>query len=239
MLDRQCPSPSKCCTFSWIFTVPAMDESMYTEDEFWLTMERSRKYQGTARINISQIALHPSVSQHLNQKNVERLCEILDKEGWRRFNIYNHVSAMVQQFQPGKWSVPSWKVQGLHEIQKGQYWKNMFRIMDPQPGHAIHHAALPHAGQIPICVWNRTAWEAFLRASWLLGLRLDPMVNDDGNPSGNASIASDTWHSHTVWCCLQSEVLCVTALARRAYPTILRLASFADAPTHLLGMSTE
>lgn len=125
------------------------------------------------------------------------------------------------------------------KFKRASIGKNMFRIMDPQPGHAIHHAALPHAGQIPICVWNRTAWEAFLRASWLLGLRLDPMVNDDGNPSGNASIASDTWHSHTVWCCLQSEVLCVTALARRAYPTILRLASFADAPTHLLGMSTE
>ena len=70
---------------------------MYTEDELRLTTERSRKYQGTAKINIGQIALHPSVSQHLDQKNVERLCEIFDKEGCRRLNAYNHVSAVVSR----------------------------------------------------------------------------------------------------------------------------------------------
>ena len=74
-----------------------MDESMYTEDELRLTTERSRKYQGTAKINISQIALHPSVSQHSDQKNVERLCEIFDKEGCRRLDVYNHVSAVVSR----------------------------------------------------------------------------------------------------------------------------------------------
>ena len=74
-----------------------MDESMYTEDELRLTTERSRKYQGTAKINISHIALHPSVSQHSDQKNVERLCEIFDKEGCRRLDVYNHVSAVVSR----------------------------------------------------------------------------------------------------------------------------------------------
>ena len=95
MLNRQ--PPPKCCTFSRVFTVPTMDESMYTEDELRLTTERSRKYQGTAKINISQIALHPSVSQHSDQKNVERLCEIFDKEGCRRLDVYNHVSAVVSR----------------------------------------------------------------------------------------------------------------------------------------------
>ena len=74
-----------------------MDESMYTEDELRLTTERSQKYQGTAKVNISQIALHPSLSQHLDQKNVERLCEIFDKEGCRRLNPHNHVSAVVSR----------------------------------------------------------------------------------------------------------------------------------------------
>lgn len=70
---------------------------MYTEDELRLTTERSRKYQGTAKINISQIAFHPSFSQHLDQKNVERLCEIFDKEGCRRLDVYNHASAVVSR----------------------------------------------------------------------------------------------------------------------------------------------
>ncbi|KAJ5646732.1 hypothetical protein N7490_003104 [Penicillium lividum] len=72
-----------------------MDEFLYTESEIRLVTERRRKYQGTAKIDISQIVPHPSVSHHLNQTNVRRLCEVFDKEGCRRLDVYNHVSAVV------------------------------------------------------------------------------------------------------------------------------------------------
>lgn len=74
-----------------------MDESMYTDNELRLITERSRKYQGTAKINISQIAPHPSVFHHLDANNVERLCEIFDKEGCRRLDVCNHVTAVVSR----------------------------------------------------------------------------------------------------------------------------------------------
>jgi hypothetical protein len=76
-----------------------MDESIYTESELRVETERCRKYQGTAKIDISQIAPHPSVSQHIDSKNVERLCEIFDKEGCRRLDVHNHVSAVVSRQQ--------------------------------------------------------------------------------------------------------------------------------------------
>ncbi|OQD96013.1 hypothetical protein PENSOL_c017G09407 [Penicillium solitum] len=74
-----------------------MDESMYTDPELQILTERCRTYQGTAKVNITQITPYPSVSQYTNTKNMERLCEIFDKEGCRRLDIYNHVSAVVSQ----------------------------------------------------------------------------------------------------------------------------------------------
>ncbi|KAJ6027955.1 hypothetical protein N7540_003531 [Penicillium herquei] len=66
-----------------------------TDPELQVLTERCRKYQGTAKININQITSHPSVSRHISEKNVERLCEIFDKEGCRRLDVHNHVSAVV------------------------------------------------------------------------------------------------------------------------------------------------
>ncbi|KAJ5766653.1 uncharacterized protein N7511_004269 [Penicillium nucicola] len=96
-----------------------MDESMHTDPELQVLTERCRTYQGTAKINISQITPHPSISQHMNTKNVERLCEIFDKEGCRRLDIYNHVSAVVSR-------------QHLHEaLQAGRV--NAADMMTDQP----------------------------------------------------------------------------------------------------------
>lgn len=72
-----------------------MNELTYPDSELHILTERCRKYQGTAKINIDQITPHTSVSQQINKKNVERLCEVFDKEGCRRLNVYNHVSAVV------------------------------------------------------------------------------------------------------------------------------------------------
>ncbi|PGG98898.1 hypothetical protein GX51_06545 [Blastomyces parvus] len=74
-----------------------MERSMFTDTELQLTTERSTKYQGTAKINLSQIAFHPSLSRELDQKNVERLCEIFNKNGCRRLDIQHHVTAVVSQ----------------------------------------------------------------------------------------------------------------------------------------------
>ncbi|KAJ5369939.1 uncharacterized protein N7496_006031 [Penicillium cataractarum] len=76
-----------------------MDGTMYDNPEVKFQIERCQKYQGTAKININQMVPHPSVSPHVNLKNVERLCEIFDKEGCRRLDIYNHVSAVVSRQQ--------------------------------------------------------------------------------------------------------------------------------------------
>ncbi|KAJ5249524.1 hypothetical protein N7524_011840 [Penicillium chrysogenum] len=96
-----------------------MDESMHTDPELQVLTERCRTYQGTAKVNISQITPHPSISQHMNAKNVERLCEIFDKEGCRRLDIYNHVSAVVSR-------------QHLHEaLQAGRV--NAADMMTDQP----------------------------------------------------------------------------------------------------------
>ena len=70
---------------------------MCTNPELQILAERCQKYQGTAKININRMISHPSVSQHINAKNVERLCEVFDKEGCRRLDIYNHVSAVVSR----------------------------------------------------------------------------------------------------------------------------------------------
>ncbi|KAJ5640278.1 uncharacterized protein N7484_008140 [Penicillium longicatenatum] len=72
-----------------------MNNFMYTDPELQVLTERCRKYQGTAKININQITSHPSVSRHISEKNVGRLCEIFDKEGCRRLDVHNHVSAVV------------------------------------------------------------------------------------------------------------------------------------------------
>lgn len=70
---------------------------MYTDPEQQILTERCLKYQGSAKININQMVPHPAVSQHIDTKNVERLREIFDKEGCRRLDIYNHVSAVVSR----------------------------------------------------------------------------------------------------------------------------------------------
>ncbi|KAF4768880.1 hypothetical protein HAV15_008832 [Penicillium sp. str.  len=101
-----------------------MDESIYTDPELQILTERCRTYQGTAKVNISQITPHPSISQHMNTKNVERLCEVFDKEGCRRLDIYNHVSAVVSR-------------EHLHEaLQAGRV--NAADMMTDQPSRCPH-----------------------------------------------------------------------------------------------------
>lgn len=68
---------------------------MFTDAELQLTTERGLKYQGTAKVDLSQISFHPSAARQLDQKNVERLCEVFRNDGCYRLDVQNHVTAVV------------------------------------------------------------------------------------------------------------------------------------------------
>lgn len=72
-------------------------EFQFTDAELQLGSERSRKYQGTAKIDLDGIAFHPHISQSLDQHNVDRLCTIFRSEGCHRLEIQHHVTAVVSQ----------------------------------------------------------------------------------------------------------------------------------------------
>ncbi|KAH1519476.1 hypothetical protein CDV57_01297 [Aspergillus fumigatus] len=70
-------------------------EFMLTDIERHLTIERQLKFQGTAKIDLDDITTHPGVDREVDQKNVERLCEMFAKDGCQRLDIRNHVTAVV------------------------------------------------------------------------------------------------------------------------------------------------
>ena len=74
-----------------------MEQSMFTDAELQLSTERRLKYQGTAKISLDQISRHPSATQQLNPRNIERLCDIFREDGCHRFDIQNHVTAIVSR----------------------------------------------------------------------------------------------------------------------------------------------
>lgn len=68
---------------------------MYTDHERRVTSERNKKYRGIALINLSQIVPHNSICRALDPRNVDRLCGVFSKEGCRRLDVPNHVTAVV------------------------------------------------------------------------------------------------------------------------------------------------
>ncbi|QGA15968.1 hypothetical protein EYB26_003635 [Talaromyces marneffei] len=70
-----------------------MDRSMFSSTELRLARERRLKFQGTAKINISQISL-PS---EYKPDNVERLRRIFDSEDCDRLSLPNHVVATISR----------------------------------------------------------------------------------------------------------------------------------------------
>ncbi|ODM24144.1 hypothetical protein SI65_01734 [Aspergillus cristatus] len=74
-----------------------MESFMFTNAEWQLTTERKLKYQGTAKIDLDQISFHAFANTKVDQKNVERLCEIFRKDTCRRLDIRNHVTAMISR----------------------------------------------------------------------------------------------------------------------------------------------
>lgn len=74
-----------------------MESFMFTNAEWQLTTERQLKYKGTAKIDLDQISFRASANTKVDQKNVERLCEIFRKDACRRLDIQNHVTAIVSR----------------------------------------------------------------------------------------------------------------------------------------------
>lgn len=70
-------------------------QSIFSDAELQLTKERSLKYRGTAKIDISHISCDLPRNKQLDQTNIERLCHVFRKEGCRRSEIQNHITAVV------------------------------------------------------------------------------------------------------------------------------------------------
>lgn len=72
-----------------------MQRALFTEGELEQASERRLKYQGAARVKISDINCNGPESNFLDQKNVERLCNIFRKTRCQRFELANYIPATV------------------------------------------------------------------------------------------------------------------------------------------------
>lgn len=70
-------------------------QSPFTQGEAHLEIERSRHYKGTAKIDLEEIGFHPDSSQSVEQHVIDRLCAKFQKEGCRRLDAQNHVTAII------------------------------------------------------------------------------------------------------------------------------------------------
>ncbi|EED23183.1 conserved hypothetical protein [Talaromyces stipitatus ATCC 10500] len=74
-----------------------MEPFLFTDTELQVGTERSRKYLGTAKIDLDHISFHPDSSPTIDPKNIDRLREIFRSEGCRRYEIQNHITGVVSR----------------------------------------------------------------------------------------------------------------------------------------------
>ncbi|RMJ21833.1 hypothetical protein PHISP_07299 [Aspergillus sp. HF37] len=74
-----------------------MQRALFTEEEVRLASERRLKYHGTAKVSLDQIAFDPPLPRDLDPKNLKRIKEIFRKNRCRRFDIDNHVPAIISR----------------------------------------------------------------------------------------------------------------------------------------------
>ena len=72
-----------------------MRRALFNENDAKQARERRLKYQGTARVKISEIGFDSP--NCIDDKNVERLCDIFRKSGCRRFDVEHHIPATVSR----------------------------------------------------------------------------------------------------------------------------------------------
>lgn len=74
-----------------------MQRALFTETELRQASERRLKYQGVARVKISDIQFTDPQKDFVDQKNIQRLCKIFRKARCQRFELVNYVPAMVSR----------------------------------------------------------------------------------------------------------------------------------------------
>lgn len=74
-----------------------MQRALFTEDELKKASERRLKYQGVARVKISDIQFTDPQKDYVDQKNIDRLCNIFRKARCQRFELANYVPAIVSR----------------------------------------------------------------------------------------------------------------------------------------------
>lgn len=74
-----------------------MEPFLFTDTELQVGTERSRKYLGTAKIDLDHISFHPDSSPTIDPKNIDRLREIFRSEGCCRYEIQNHITGVVSR----------------------------------------------------------------------------------------------------------------------------------------------
>uniref|UniRef100_A0A093VHN0 Calponin likey domain-containing protein n=1 Tax=Talaromyces marneffei PM1 TaxID=1077442 RepID=A0A093VHN0_TALMA len=74
-----------------------MEPFLLTDTELQVGTERSRKYLGTAKIDLDHISFHPDSSRTVDPQNIDRLREVFRSEGCRRYEIQNHITGVVSR----------------------------------------------------------------------------------------------------------------------------------------------
>ncbi|KAA8652798.1 hypothetical protein EYZ11_011222 [Aspergillus tanneri] len=74
-----------------------MDPLQYTDRETQLASERRLKFQGTAKVNLDDIYFPPQTGRQMDQKNVDRLCDVFREDECRNLTIEHRVPAIVSR----------------------------------------------------------------------------------------------------------------------------------------------
>lgn len=84
-------------TYRIQFGLQAMQRLQFTETETRLASERRLKFQGTAKVNLDDISFHPTLAHNVDERKLDQLRRIFHKEGCRRLDIRNNVTAVVSR----------------------------------------------------------------------------------------------------------------------------------------------
>ena len=72
-----------------------MESLQFTQRETQLATERRLKFQGTAKVSLDGIQFHSHLNRQLDQRNVERLCNIFQEEECQNLTVAHRVPAII------------------------------------------------------------------------------------------------------------------------------------------------
>lgn len=72
-----------------------MEPLQFTQRETQLATERRLKFQGTAKVSLDEIQFDSQISRQLDQRNVNRLCNIFQEEGCQNLAVAHRVPVIV------------------------------------------------------------------------------------------------------------------------------------------------